>query len=192
MSNTKDGHIARIPSSTKFRRLGPINWLLAKGAARKLRAPEMHLFTTLGQRQGLFWAWSLYGVRLLRGRLPRVDTELVILRVAHLRSSEYELQHHRRMGRQFGLDAQIQATIFAWPDVLDGDGPRVILSARQQALLNATDELIKTRSISEDTWQQLALHLDRRRLIEFCLLATQYDGLAATISALNIELDNPR
>ena len=151
----------------------------------------MHLFTTLGQRQGLFWAWSIYGGRLLRGRLPRVDTELVILRVAHLRSCEYELQHHRRMARQHGLDAHMQATIFAWPDVPDGDGPRVILSARQQALLKATDELIKDRSISEGTWQQLATHLDRRLLIEFCLLATQYDGLAATITALNIPLDNP-
>jgi len=29
-------------------------------------------------------------------------------------------------------------------------------------------------------------------LIEFCLLATNYDGLAATISALEIPLDNPR
>ncbi|MEM6105016.1 carboxymuconolactone decarboxylase family protein [Mycobacterium sp. 050272] len=192
MSGTQTGRVARIPSSTKFRRLGPINWLLAKGAARKLQAPEMHLFTTLGQRQGLFWAWSLYGGRLLRGRLPRVDTELVILRVAHLRSSEYELQHHRKMARRFGLDAHLQETIFAWPDAPDGDGPRVILSARQQALLNATDELIKNRSISEETWRQLAMHLDRHRLIEFCLLATQYDGLAATISALNIELDNPR
>jgi alkylhydroperoxidase family enzyme len=121
-----------------------------------------------------------------------VDTELVILRVAHLRGSEYELQHHRRMARQYGLDPHIQETIFAWPDVPNGDGPRVILSARQQALLNATDELIKNRSISDGTWQQLAMHLDRRLLIEFCLLATQYDGLAATITALNIELDNPR
>jgi alkylhydroperoxidase family enzyme len=191
MSDTQAGHVGRIPSSTKLRRLGPINWVLAKAAARTVSAPEMHLFTTLGQRQGLFWAWSLYGGRLLRGRLPRVDTELVILRVAHLRSSEYELQHHRRIARQYGLDAHLQATIFAWPDVPDGDGPRVILSARQQALLNATDELIKNRSISEGTWQQLAMHLDRRRLIEFCLLATQYDGLAATITALNIPLDNP-
>jgi len=185
------GPVGRIPSSTKLRRLGPINWLLARLAARKTRAPEMHLFTTLGHRQGLFWAWSLYGGRLLRGRLPRVDTELVILRVAHLRSCEYELQHHRLMARQQGLDASMQVTIFAWPNVPDGDGPRKILSARQQALLKATDELIKDRSISEGTWQQLATHLDRRRLIEFCLLATQYDGLAATITALDIPLDNP-
>ena len=183
--------VARIPSG-RFRQLGPINWVLAKLSARAVRAPEMHLFTTLGQRQALFWTWALYGGRLLRGRLPRIDTELVILRVAHLRSCEYELQHHRRMARQAGLDPQTQATIFAWPGVPETDGPRRVLSARQQALLNATDELIKDRSITADTWQQLAVHLNRRQLIEFCMLATQYDALAATITALAIPLDNPR
>ncbi|BCI91475.1 MULTISPECIES: carboxymuconolactone decarboxylase family protein [Mycobacterium] len=183
--------VARIPSG-RLRQLGPINWVLAKLGARAVRAPEMHLFTTLGYRQSLFWAWLIYGGRLLRGRLPRIDTELVILRVAHLRSCEYELQHHRRMARAAGLDAQTQATIFAWPDVPEGDGPRKVLSARQQALLKATDELIKDRSITTETWQQLATHLKQRQLIEFCMLATQYDGLAATITALNIPLDNPR
>ncbi|KZS55278.1 4-carboxymuconolactone decarboxylase [Mycobacterium kansasii] len=183
--------VARIPSG-RLRQLGPINWVLAKLGARAVRAPEMHLFTTLGYRQSLFWAWLIYGGRLLRGRLPRIDTELVILRVARLRSCEYELQHHRRMARAAGLDAQTQATIFAWPDVPEGDGPRKVLSARQQALLKATDELIKDRSITAETWQQLATHLKQRQLIEFCMLATQYDGLAATITALNIPLDNPR
>lgn len=191
MTGTQDGQVGRIPSG-RLRQLGPVNWVFAKLAARSVGAPEMHLFTTLGQRQALFWAWSIYGGRLLRGRLPRIDTELVILRVAHLRSSEYELQHHRRMARQEGLDANMQATIFAWPEAPDGDGPRTILSARQQALLKATDELVNDRSISDGTWRQLATHLDRRRLIEFCLLTTQYDGLAATISALDIPLDNPR
>ena len=191
MTGTQDGQVGRIPSG-RLRQLGPVNWVFAKLAARSVGAPEMHLFTTLGQRQALFWAWSIYGGRLLRGRLPRIDTEVVILRGAHLRSSAYELQHHRRMARQEGLDANMQATIFAWPEAPDGDGPRTILRARQQALLKATDELVKDRSISDGTWRQLATHLDRRRLIEFCLLATQYDGLAATISALDIPLDNPR
>ena len=191
MTGAQDGPVGRIPSG-RFRELGPINWVVAKLAARTVRAPEMHLFTTLGQRQALFWAWSIYGGRLLRGRLPAIDTELVILRVAHLRSCEYELQHHRRMARQQGLDPNTQATIFAWPNSPEVDGPQKVLSARQQALLNATDELIQDRTIAAATWERLATHLDRRQLIEFCLLATQYDGLAATITALDIPLDNPR
>lgn len=176
----------------RFRQLGPINWVLAKLAARKVRAPEMHLFTTLGSRQALFWTWAIYSGRLMRGRLPTIDTELVILRVGHLRSCEYELQHHRGMARKAGLDALAQAAIFAWPGSPDGDGPRAVLSSRQQALLSATDELIRDRAITTATWQQLASHLNRARLIEFCMLATQYDGLAATITALAIPLDNPR
>jgi 4-carboxymuconolactone decarboxylase len=178
--------VGRIPSG-RFRELGPVNWVMARAAARRMRVPEMHLFTTLGQRQLLFWTWSLYSGRLLRGRLPAIDTELVILRVAHLRSCEYELQHHREMARKQGLDADLQAAIFAWPDAGAADQ----LTERRRTLLAATDEFVKDRTITDGTWRQLATHLDRRQLIEFCLLASQYDGLAATMSALDIPLDKP-
>ncbi len=189
MSGAQDGAVGRIPSG-RFRELGPLNWMLAKLAARTVGAPEMHLFTTLGQHRLLFLVWSLYSGRLLRGRLPAVDTELVILRVAHLRACEYELQHHRRMARKQGLDSGMQAAIFAWPNVADGAADR--LSSRQRALLAATEELVKDRTITDGTWLRLATHLDRRQLIEFCLLTSQYDGLAATMSALHLPLDNPR
>jgi AhpD family alkylhydroperoxidase len=177
--------VGRIPAG-RFRELGLINWILTKSAARTVGAPQMHLFATLGQHKRLFLSMMPYSGLLLRGRLPRADTELVILRVAHLRGSEYELQHHRKMGRRRGLDDQTQARIFAWPNITGG------LTPRQQALLSATDEFINDRSISTEVWQRLSSHLDRRQLIEFCMLAGQYDGLAATMSALDIPLDNPR
>ncbi|KJX74587.1 carboxymuconolactone decarboxylase family protein [Mycobacterium lepromatosis] len=183
--STGTGPVGRIPSGG-LRQLGPINWVIAKLAARSLRTSEMHLFTILGQRQLLFWAWLIYGGRLLRGRLPRTDTELVILRIAHLRACEYELQHHRRMAHKHGLDANLQALVFAWPDVPADAG----LSVRQQALLAATDEFVKDRKITSGSWQQLKTHLDRRQLIELCMLISQYDGLAATISSLDIPSDD--
>jgi alkylhydroperoxidase family enzyme len=173
--------IGRIPPG-RFRELGPINWVIAKLGARTVRAPEMHLFTTLGQRRLLFWAFAFYGARLLRGRLPQIDTELVILRVAHLRDSD------RWIGRRRGLDDHTQELIFAWPNTTENAGG---LTDRQQTLLRATDEFILNRSIGDEVYQQLSHHLDRRQLIEFCLLAGQYDGLAATMSALQIPLDNP-
>lgn len=176
-------------SAGGFRELGLANWVLAKLGARALGVPRMHLFSVLGQHKRLFWLWLPYSVALLRGRLPRSDTELVILRVGHLRACEYELQHHRRMGLRRGLDTQHQEMIFRWPDTPDGGHG---LTPRQQALLNATDEFVTNRAISEQTWQALAGHLDRRQLIEFCMLAGQYDGLAATISALALPLDHPQ
>jgi 4-carboxymuconolactone decarboxylase len=175
----------RIPPAGRIRDIGLINWVVSRASARTVGAPQMHLFTVLGQHKRLWLAMMPYSGALLRGRLPSADTELVILRVAHLRSSEYELQHHRRLGRRRGLDDRTQKSIFGWPDTSDG------LTPRQQALLTAADEFVLQRSISDDTWKQLAAHLDRRQLIEFCLLAGQYDGLAATMSALKLPLDHP-
>jgi alkylhydroperoxidase family enzyme len=180
--------VGRVPSSRRLRDLGLINWVAAKIMARTVRAPEMHLFTTVGQHKRLLTSMMPYNAVLLRGRLPLVDTELVILRVAHLRDSEYELQHHRWMGRRRGLGDQTQALIFGWPNTTDLAGQ---LSDRQQTLLRATDEFILNRSISAEVWQRLAHHLDRRQLIEFCMLAGHYDCLAATLSSLQIPLDNP-
>ncbi len=43
------------------------------------------------------------------GKLPRIDTELVILRVAAVRGSDYEFDHHTLLGRRAGLaDADIE------------------------------------------------------------------------------------
>ena len=176
---------ARIPSGG-FRELGPINWAFAKLGARTVRAPEMHLFTVLGQHWRLFLAWlPVSSMLLYGGKLPKPDTELVILRVGHLRNCEYELQHHRRLARSRGVDRDTQAKIFEGPDA---EG----LSDRQRVLLTATDEFVVTRSLSEETWKALSTHLNRRQLIEFCMLAGQYDTVAATIATLRIPLDFPQ
>lgn len=171
----------RIPDGG-FRQLGPINWVVHKIAARVIRVPRVHLFTTLGQHKRLFRAWLFLRGVLYVGRLPRLDSELVILRVAHLRGCEYELQQHRRFAERRGLDAELQEKIFGWPDSRG-------LSPRRQALLNATDEFVEKRTIGRDTWEALSRHLNPRQLIEFCMLAGQYDALAATITALEIPLD---
>lgn len=167
-----------------FRTLGLINWVVNKIAARVIRAPRMHLFTILGQHKRLFRTWFVFGAVLYAGRLPRPDTELVILRVAHLRGCEYELQQHRRFGARRGVPPDVQEQIFHWPH---SDG----LSARRRALLAATDEFVEQRTVSPQTWDALSRHLNPRQLIEFCMLAGQYDALAATISTLQIPLDYP-
>jgi 4-carboxymuconolactone decarboxylase len=173
----------RIPDGG-FRELGLINWVASKIAARVIGAPKMHMVTTLGRHKRLFWAWFVFGAVVYAGRLPRADTELVILRVAHLRGCEYELQQHRRFGARRGVPPEVQEKIFAWPG---SEG----LSPRRQALLNATDEFINLRTITRATWDVLSGHLTTRQLIEFCMLAGQYDALSATMSALEIPLDYP-
>ena len=168
-----------------FRELGLPGWLLCKLLARASGVSQAHLFTTIGQHKRLFWTWLPFsGMLLGPGRLARADAELVILRVAHMRGCEYELQHHRRTAKRRGIDATTQDAIFHGPDTAG-------LTDRQNALLTATDELINTRTLSPETWQWLSRHLDRQQLIEFVTLAGQYDALAATLVTLKVPLDFP-
>jgi AhpD family alkylhydroperoxidase len=174
---------ARIPSTGSFAELGPFGWVFCKLAARRQRIPQVNLFTTLGIHKPLLMAWLPFsGYLLFAGKLSRADAELVILRVGHLRNCEYELQQHRRLARTRGVKADLQARIFEGPDA---EG----LTDRQRALITATDEFVVTRGVSSETWTALANHLTKPQLIEFCILAGQYDALAAMMSTLNIPLD---
>ena len=160
--------------------------MIAKLGARTIRAPRFTLFNVLGQHKLLFLAWLPYSGMLLGllSKLPVKDAEVVILRVGHLRDCEYELQQHRRLARTRGIGPELQAKIFEGPDA---EG----LTDRQSALITATDEFVITRGVSPETWAMLASHLTTAQLIEFCMLAAQYDGLAATITTLNLPLDFP-
>lgn len=175
---------ARVPSGGP-RELGPLNWVISRIAARSIRAPQMHLFTTLGRHRLLFLAFLPYsGVLLNWGKLPKRDKELVILRVGHLRGSEYELQQHRRLARSRGLDDALQERIFAGPDA---EG----LSGRQQAMLRAVDEFVTARDISDPTFAELSKHLDQKQIIEFCSLAGHYDAIAGILASLRVPMDFP-
>ena len=175
----------RIPPGGR-RELGLFGWLFCKLAARVWGVPELHMFTVLAQHKRLFWSWGPFaGLLLHRGRLPLRDTEVVILRVGHLRGCEYELQQHRRLALRRGVDADTQEKVFAWPQAREG------LTAREQALLAGVDELIATRAMSDAGWRLLAGYLDRRQLIEFVTLVGQYDALAMTLSTLGVPLDYP-
>jgi AhpD family alkylhydroperoxidase len=174
----------RIPSGDR-RQLGLFGWLFCRLSARVWNVPELHLFTVLAQHQRLFWSWAPFnGTLLYRGRLPKRDSEVVILRVGHLRACTYELQQHRRLALRRGIDAGTQAGIVAWPDSVE-------LSPRHRALLAGVDELIVTRTMSDGGWRLLAGYLDRRQLIEFVTLVGQYDALAMTLNTLGVPMDYP-
>ena len=79
-------------------------------AGRVTGGPPPHIFSTLARHPKLFVSWLVFAGRLMpRGRLPRAETELVILRVAWNCANRYEWDHHVRIGRRAGLsDADIE------------------------------------------------------------------------------------
>lgn len=165
--------------------IGWINWTVASIAGRVAGTTPPNLFLTLARHRRLFRSWLRFAGRLMpRGTLPWNETELVILRVAHLRKSRYEYEHHVRLGRRAGLrDEDFEAITRpldkgAW-------------SARQMAILTAVDLLVLDRDLDDDAWASLGAHLDDRALIELLMLVGHYEMLATFLETLRVPLDAP-
>lgn len=166
--------------------VGLFTWTFARLAGRVMGGGPPNIFLTLGRHRPLFRGWLLFAGRLMpRGKLPRRDTELVILRVAHLRDCDYELHHHRRLGRRAGLSPE------EIERVAEGSAAAG-WSERERALLAAVEELHADGNLSDDSWTRLRSHLDERHAIEFLMLAGHYEMLATVLNTLRVQPDPPR
>lgn len=163
--------------------IGTINWIVARVAGRVAGTGPPNLFLTLARHRGLFRGWLIFAGRLMpRGKLPRRESELVILRVAHLCNNKYEFEHHVRLGRRAGLsDRDIEDVARpiaegAWTD-------------RGSTVLTAVDRLHTDRELEDDTWATLRRHLDERECIELLMLVGHYEMLATLLTTLRVPLD---
>lgn len=165
------------------RQIGLVNDGLTRLIGRGAGTPPPNVFTTLARNRGLFrrWLWFAGGL-MPGGKLPRRDTELVILRVAHRRECIYEWNHHKHLGRRAGLSGEEIEAVREGPEA-------AVFSPHQKLLLRGADELIGDGAISDETWAGLSASLDEARLIELCLLVGHYEMLAKTINTLGVQTD---
>lgn len=116
------------------------------------------------------------------GELRRIDTELLILRVAWNCRARYEWGQHVEIAQRVGLSAEDIRRI--------ADGPNAPgLSSRQVTLLNACDEFHRDRLISDSTWQHLACHFNDRLVVELLFVIGFYEGLAGVLNSVGLPLD---
>jgi AhpD family alkylhydroperoxidase len=161
--------------------IGRVNALIARAIGRATGGRPPNVFTTLARHRRLFRRWLRFaGALMPRGILPRADTELVILRVAHNCDCEYEWGHHERLGRRAGLSAEQVQRVRLGADAADW-------SPRQALLLRAADELHDTRTLSDALWAQLRPLLSDKEMIELCMLIGHYEMLAMTLNALRVQ-----
>lgn len=142
------------------------------------------IFTTLLRNRKLFYAWLRFAARLMPGAsIGRRDAELVILRAGWNTRCRYEWGQHVEIGLRAGLTPQQIARIAQGPQA-PGWEPH------QQALLLATDEMIQSQKISDDTWTRLAARYREPQLIEISLLIGHYQMLAGVLNSLGLELED--
>lgn len=168
------------------RDVGWFAWTFAQLAGRVTGTTPPNLFLTMGRRPALFRGWLRFAGRLMpRGRLPRRDTELIILRVAHLRGCAYEFEHHVQLSRRAGVSAhdidrvRLGSSADGW-------------TARERALLHAAEQLHETQDLDDATWAELRDHLSESDAVEFVLLVGHYELLATFLLTLRVAPDGHR
>jgi alkylhydroperoxidase family enzyme len=163
--------------------LGLFPRLFTAIARAATKGRSVNIFATLGRNHRLFRPWLMFAGRLMPfGKLPRVDSELVILRVGWNCRAEYEWAQHQHIARRIGLDKESIARVHLGPEA---EG----WTDRQAAILTAVDELHAERVVSDATWERLKAHLDEPRLLELCMLTGHYEMLAMTLNSAGVEVD---
>lgn len=154
--------------------------LQAQGGAVRSDVPEF--IATMLRHPALFQRQADLSAALFAGALPFRLTELVLLRTAWLCQGGYVWGHHSQLAQKacgFGKD-DIERIIAGsgaegW-DELDG------------AVVRAVEELQESSTISDETWEVLARHLDDKQLIELPILVGQMHGVIYTQNALRARL----
>jgi alkylhydroperoxidase family enzyme len=145
-------------------------------------AGDANIFATFVRAPGLFRRWLPFGGKLLSGKLPARDRELLILRTGWNCGAEYEWAQHARIALACDISADEIARVPHGPDAGGWDD-------FDAALLRAADELHSDSIVSDPTWAVLASRYDTQQLIEVPMLVGHYHLVGMTLNTLGVQLD---
>lgn len=148
-------------------------------AAAAPGVPASNIFGTLVRHPGLFRKWMPFGGKLLAGKLPAREREILILRTGWRCQSAYEWGQHVLIGKGVGLTDDEIARLKA--DGTDG------WAAFDAMLVRAADELHDDGCISDEVWSALSARYDERQLIEVPMVVGQYHLVSFTLNSLGVQ-----
>ena len=115
------------------------------------------------------------------GNLEPKIRELVILRMATLRGSSYELKHHLPAAKTAGLtEGEISSITSAQPSVLD---------QKLSVMIQLVDDCSKLGKASDSTFGKASKIFSAPEIAEATLLAGLYEMLACFLKTMGVELD---
>jgi 4-carboxymuconolactone decarboxylase len=170
----------RIPPVPPEDRTGQIRELLDQALVGA--ASDANIFATFVRAPGLFRRWLPFGGKLLKGKLPPRDRELLILRTGWNCGAEYEWAQHSRLALSCDLSGDEIDRVVLGPSADGWDD-------FDSTLLRAADELHSDSMISDATFALLAERYDTQQLIEVPMLVGHYHLVAMTLNTLGVQLD---
>jgi 4-carboxymuconolactone decarboxylase len=149
------------------------------------RRGDLNVFRLLANAPAVFSGWTQMVDELFAS--PTFDArmrELIILRVAHLQGSRYELGQHVPLARAAGLTEQQIETICGTGD-LDDAG----FTTTERAALNVVTELCDTHRLSDETFAAAHAAFGDEVLTELLMIVSCYYGLALVLNAADLDVD---
>jgi 4-carboxymuconolactone decarboxylase len=168
-----------MPLTTVDQQSEPIREFMA-------RRGELNLFRLLAHAPAVFVGWAQMVDEMLDSPTftPRMR-ELIILRVAYLQGTPYELSQHMELARSAGLtERQIDAIVDA-----NGDYEAAGLSRTERVVLDAVTELCTTRHLREESFATVHPALGDEALTELLMIVSCYYGLALVLNAVELDID---
>ena len=122
-----------------------------------------------------------FGFSFRTGNLEPKLRELVILRMATLSASSYELMHHLPAAKIAGLsEMEISAITSPQPSALNEN---------QSVMIYLVDDCSQLGKVSDSTFEKAAKLFSVAQIAEATLLAGLYEMLACFLKTMGVELD---
>jgi 4-carboxymuconolactone decarboxylase len=170
--------MSRIPLTSIEEQPEPMRqWMARRG--------NLNVFRLLANAPQVFAGWTQMVDELFESpTFGQRMREVVILRVAHLQGSRYELSQHVGIARSAGLsDQQINA-------ILDnGDLDAANFSHTERTALAVVTELCSTHQLRDDTFAAAQAVFGDEALTELLMIIGCYYGLALVLNAADLEVD---
>jgi 4-carboxymuconolactone decarboxylase len=170
--------VTRIPLATADQQTDEIRqWMARRG--------DLNVFGLLANAPQVFAGWTQMVDELFdSSNFDLRMREVIILRVAHLQGSRYELAQHTGIARGAGLtEQQINA-------VLDtGDLDAAGFSPRELAALDLVTELCNTHRLRDDSFARAQAIFGDEALTELLMIVSCYYGLALVLNATDLDID---
>ena len=149
------------------------------------RRGNLNVFRLLANAPRAFVGWTQMVDELFESPTFEVRMrEVVILRVAHLQGSRYELSQHVGIARNAGVsDQQINAILG------NGDLDAANFSHTERTALAVVTELCTTHRLRDDSFAAAQAVFGDEALTELLMIISCYYGLALVLNAADLEID---
>jgi 4-carboxymuconolactone decarboxylase len=170
--------MSRIPLTSIEQQPEPIREFMA-------RRGNLNVFRLLANAPNVFVGWAQMVDELFDSPTFNLRMrEVVILRVAHLQGSRYELAQHVGIAQGAGLTEQ-QINAIVDTDDLDAAG----FSGTERTALDVVTELCSTHRLRDDTFATAHTVFGDGALTELLMIISCYYGLALVLNAIDLDVD---